>query len=66
MKIYRSGLKEIIIIHRAGKESSNDDALSCNHCGSVPAEGVCNSEVQVACANKCTTECNGNDDTLVL
>ena len=61
--IYWSGLTEIII-HRADKESSNADALSCNRCGSVPIVGE--SEVQVACANKCTTACDVNNNILGL
>lgn len=66
MKIYGSGLKEVIIIHRAGKESSNADALSRNPCGSAPTEGIGESEIQVASVSKCTIECDVDDDISVL
>ena len=46
-KIYGSGLKEVNIVHRAGKESSNADALSRNPCGAAPTEGIGESEIQV-------------------
>jgi len=41
-------LREVEIVHRAGKLSSNVDVLSCNPCGPAPLTGVEESEVQVA------------------
>ena len=46
--MFGSGLKNVDIVHRAGRESSNVDALSCNPSGSAPTEGLGESEVQVA------------------
>ena len=47
-KIYGSGLKEVKIVNRAGKESSNADALSRNPYGAAPTEGIGESEIQVS------------------
>ena len=47
-RIYGSELKEVNIVHRAGKESSNADALSRNPCGAAPTEGIGESEIQVS------------------
>ena len=46
--VYRNGLKEVKIVHRAGKESSNADTLSRNPCGATPTEGIGESEIQVS------------------
>ena len=47
-KVFESGLREVEIVHRAGKLSSNVYALSCNPCGPAPLSGVGESEVKVA------------------
>ena len=65
-KVYGSGLKEINIVHRAGKESCNVDALSRNPCGPAPAEGICESEVQVASVSKSSNECDVDDISVLL
>ena len=39
-KVFGSGLREVGIVHRAGKLSSNIDALSRNPCGPAPVSGV--------------------------
>ena len=66
MKVYGSGLKEINIVHRAGKDSCNVDALSRNPCGPAPAEGIGESEVQVASVSKSSNECDVDDISVLL
>lgn len=51
-RVYGSGLKEVEIFHRAGKQSSNVNALSRNPCGPAPIEGIGESEVQIASVSK--------------
>ena len=46
--MFGSGLKNVDIVHRAGRENSNVNALSRNPPGSAPTEGLGESEVQVA------------------
>ena len=57
-KIYGSGLREVEIIYRAGKENSNADALSRNPCGPAPTEGIGESEIQVASVSGNIVECD--------
>jgi len=65
-KVYGSGLKEVSIIHRSGKESSNVNALSRNPCGPAPTEGIGESEIQVASIRNSVECASEADDISVL
>lgn len=47
-KVHGSGLQEVIIVYRAGKENAVGDALSRNPQGPDPIEGLAESEAQVS------------------
>ena len=47
-KVYGSGVRDVTIIYRAGRDNASADALSRSPYGSPPAEGIAEGEVQVA------------------
>ena len=47
-RVYGAGVKEVRIVHRAGKENTNADALSRSPYAPAPEEGIAEGEVQVA------------------
>ena len=47
-RVFGQGIKEVSIVHRAGKENVAADALSRSPCGESPVEGIGQEEVQVA------------------
>ena len=48
MRVFGQGIKEVSIVHTAGKENVAADALSRSPCGDSPVEGIGQEEVQVA------------------
>ena len=47
-RVFGQGIREVSIVHRAGKENVAADALSRSPCGESPVEGIGQEEVQVA------------------
>ena len=47
-KVYGSGVRDVTIIYRAGRDNASADALSRSPYGSPPAEEIAEGEVQVA------------------
>ena len=47
-RVYGAGVKDVKIVHRAGRENTNADALSRSPQAQAPAEGIAEGEVQVA------------------
>ena len=47
-RVFGQGIKEVSIVHRAGKENAAADALSRSPCGDSSVEGIGQEKVQVA------------------
>jgi len=62
MKVYGSGLKQVNVVHRSEKESSNVR----NPCEPVPTGGIGELEVQVVSIRESSVKCDADDISVLL